>query len=74
MKCSVKGCPGNYEDLQIIHPVRHHGQVIVIDRVPAEVCSVCGDVLLRPEIVRRVEKLLRTRAKPTGTVPLYEYA
>lgn len=74
MKCSIQGCPGKYEGQHIIHPVRYHGQVIVIDRVPAEVCSVCGDVLLRPEIVRRVEKLLRTKAKPTGTVPLYEYA
>lgn len=73
MKCSIQGCPGEYERQHIIHPVRYHGQVIVIDRVPAEVCSVCGDVLLRPEIVRRVEKLLQTKAKPTGTVPLYEY-
>jgi len=74
MRCGIKGCPGEYEERQIVHPVRYHGQVIVIDHVPAEVCSVCGDVLLKPKTVRRVEKLLRTKAKPTGTVPLYEYA
>lgn len=74
MKCSIEGCPGEYEERQIVHTVRYRGQVIVIDHVPAEVCSVCGDVLLKPETVRRIEELLRTMAEPAGTVPLYEYA
>ncbi len=73
MKCSIKGCPGEYEQRKIVHTVRHKEQVVVIDHVPAEVCSVCGDVLLKPEIVRRIEMLLRTAARPTSTVPLYEY-
>ena len=42
MKCSIEGCPGEYEEQKIVHTVRHHGQVIVIDQVPAEVCSVCA--------------------------------
>jgi YgiT-type zinc finger domain-containing protein len=74
MKCSVVGCPGEYEERQIVHTVRHCGQVIVIDHIPAEVCSVCGDVLLKPETVRRIEALLKTTVKPVRTVPLYEYA
>lgn len=74
MKCSIEGCPGEYDDRQIVHTVRHLGQVIVIDHVPAEVCSVCGDTLLKPETVRRIEALLRTKTCPAGTVPLYEYA
>ena len=74
MKCSIEGCPGEYEERQIVHPVRYHGQVIVIDHVPAEVCSVCGDVLLKPETVRRIEALLLIPTRPVVTVPLYEYA
>ena len=74
MKCSIEGCPGEYEERQIVHTVRYHDQVIVIDHVPAEVCSICGDVLLKPETVRRIETLLRTTTLPAGTVPLYEYA
>jgi len=73
MKCSIEGCPGEYGKRKIAHTVRHKGQVVVIDHVPAEVCSVCGDVLLKPETVRRVEMLLRTTTRPTSTVPLYEY-
>jgi len=74
MKCSFDGCPGEYEEKKIVHTVRHNGQVIVIDHVPAEVCSVCGDVLLKPETVRRIEELLKTAASPASTVPLYEYS
>lgn len=74
MKCSIEGCPGEYEERRIVHTVRHKGQVIVIDHVPAEVCSVCGDVLLKPETVRHIEELLRKKVRPAGTVPLYEYA
>lgn len=74
MRCSIVGCPGEYEERPIIHTVRHHGQVIIFDHVPAEVCTVCGDVLLRPETVRRIEALLRAAAQPTRVVPLYEFA
>jgi len=74
MKCAVEGCPGEYEDRLIIHTVRQRGQVIVIDHVPAEVCSVCGDVLLKPETVRRIEEMLCAKPQPSATVPLYDYA
>jgi YgiT-type zinc finger domain-containing protein len=74
MKCSIEGCPGEYEERKVVHIVRHQGQVVVIDHVPAEVCSVCGDVLLKPETVRQIEMLLRTATQPVSMVPLYEYA
>lgn len=73
MKCSIEGCPGEYEERKILHTVCHQGQAIVIDHVPAEVCSVCGDVLLKPETVRRIEMLLQAEIRPVSTVPLYEY-
>jgi YgiT-type zinc finger domain-containing protein len=74
MKCSIQGCPGEYEKKKIVHTVRHKGKVIVINHVPAEVCTVCGDVLLKPATVRKIETLLKTKGKPAGTVPLYEFA
>jgi hypothetical protein len=46
----------------------------VIDHGPAEVCGVCGDVLLSPETVRRLEALLETPAPPARSVPLCEFA
>lgn len=74
MKCSIQTCSGKYEIREIVHPVRHHGKLIVIDHVPAEVCAACGDVLLEPKTIRRIEQLLDHLAAPTKTVPLYEYA
>ena len=74
MKCSIQGCPGEYEQRTIVHTVKHRGKVIVIDHVPAEVCGVCGDVLLTPETVRRIEALLETAPPASRSVPLYEFA
>jgi len=74
VKCGIEGCPGEYEERQIVHTVRYQGQVIVIDHVPAEVCAVCGDVLLKPETVRGIETLLRTATRSVSVVPPYEYA
>ena len=73
MKCSIHGCPGQYESRAITHTVRQGGQVVVIDHVPAEVCDICGDVLLSPETIRQLEALLK-RAQPASSAPLYEYA
>ncbi len=73
MKCSIEGCPGQYEARSIIHTVKYQGDVIVIDHVPAELCSVCGDVLLKPETVRRIEALLRSRPSASKTAPIYEF-
>ena len=73
MQCSLTGCPGAYEERQITHTVRMHGQVRVIDHVPAKVCDVCGDTLLSLDTVQRLEALLHAERPPSQTVPLYEY-
>ncbi len=70
MKCTVAGCPGNCEDRLIAHTATKDDQVVVIDRVPAEVCSLCGDVLLAPDTVRRLEQILSNPDQPARTVPL----
>jgi len=74
MKCTIQGCPGGYEARRVVHTVKHHGDVIVIDHVPAEACTVCGDVLLAPGTVRRIEALLQATPPPNRSVPLYEFA
>jgi YgiT-type zinc finger domain-containing protein len=74
MKCTIEGCPGEYEERKIVHTVRRRGQVIVIDHVPAEVCDICGDVLLKPETVRRIEALLESNELPARNAPVYDYS
>jgi len=73
MRCSIEGCPGQYERKQIVHTARQRGQVIVIDHVPAQVCSTCGDVLLEVQTSRHIEDLLKKTTQPSRTARLYEY-
>ena len=74
MNCSIEGCPGEYEEATTVHTVRHKGQIIVIDHVPADVCSLCGDALLKPDTVRKIESLLLEKGQPATTVPRIEFA
>lgn len=74
MKCSIQGCSGEYEVREIVHVVQQGERIMVIERVPAEVCSLCGDVLFTPETVRRIEAMRHTTASPRRTVPLYDFS
>ena len=74
MKCSINGCSGEYEAQKVFHAVKHEGRIIVIDKVPADVCTECDDVLFNADTVRRIEDLLRQGCQPATTVPLYEFA
>ena len=71
--CSIHGCVGTYETREITHTVHPAGDLVVIDHVPAQVCNICGDVLLEPDTVRGIERLLENRNAPTRTAPVYEY-
>lgn len=74
MRCGIASCSGEYEQREVVHTVRQGDRIIVINHVPAEVCTICGDVLFTPETVRRIEALRRTTAQPARTVPLYEFS
>ena len=66
MTCRIEGCAGEYEASTIMHTARHKGQVVVIDHVPADVCSLCGDALLKPDTIRKIEGLLQEQGQPAN--------
>ncbi len=72
-RCTVDNCMGEYEQREVVHTIHQGNRIIVIDHVPAEVCSVCGDVLFTPDTVRRIESLRRATMQPVRTVPLYDF-
>ena len=74
MKCSIQGCPGEYETREIVHTVRHKGEIVVLDKVPAQVCSVCGDTLLDADTVRGIERILEAKGRIERKAPVYTYA
>ena len=73
MKCSIQGCPGNYEDRLIVHTVKRGPELLIFENVPAEVCDVCSDTLLAPETVRHLEDQMRSQQKPQRQASVYEY-
>lgn len=73
--CSIQGCPGMYEPREVVHTTRYNGEIVVVRGVPAEVCSVCGDVLFTPETVRHLQWIVRERSQPVvDRAPIYQYA
>jgi YgiT-type zinc finger domain-containing protein len=74
MKCSIQGCPGQYESRLIVHTVRKGEEVFVFENVPVDVCNICSDTILAPETVRHLENLMRRKTKPERFAPVYAYA
>lgn len=74
MKCTIQGCGGEYQARAITHTVRHRDEIVVIDHVPAEVCDLCGDVLLTPQTVRHIEDILKTPDRPSRSARIFEFA
>ena len=74
MNCSIKGCSGQYEPTTVLHTAQRGDRIVVIEHVPAEVCSVCGDVLFHPDTVKRILKILEAGEPVTRTVPVVEFA
>lgn len=73
MRCTMNGCPGEYEVRQVDHLERWSGQSVVIVRVAAEVCPICGDTSFSPATTRHVETRQRATPAPSGFAPRYDY-
>ena len=71
MKCQL--CKGEYKKKLITHSQYYHGELVVVDHVPALVCDSCGDVLYEPEAAKRIKDIIYARKKPVRTAPVYEY-
>ncbi len=73
MKCSITGCPGEYESAKVVQTLKHDNRTIVIEDVPADVCSICGDTLFSVETARSIEQLLSAPPQPERTVPAFNF-
>lgn len=74
MKCTLRSCPGQYEERRIVQAHRHGDRITVINDVPAQVCDICGDVLLTVDTVRRIEDIVREGGTPSRMASVYEFA
>lgn len=75
----MKTCPlcgGELEEKIVTHPQEYKGKIIILENVPAELCRQCGEVLLRPDILERVQEVVWSEVAPkrTASVPMYDLA
>ncbi|MDP2950271.1 MAG: type II toxin-antitoxin system MqsA family antitoxin [Chloroflexota bacterium] len=68
MKCQL--CQGQYQERLVTRTYRRDGKIVVVDDVPAEVCNLCGDILLRPETVELIQDMLKMAEKATEFAPV----
>jgi hypothetical protein len=64
-------CPGRPQLARISQAFTRRGSQVevIISRIPASVCLVCGQSFLEEEMAQRVEALLRPFHGTRGTVP-----
>ena len=69
-------CSGTLESKKVTHHQEYQGSLVLLQNVPAEVCQQCGEVLIRPEILERLQELVWSDSSPDHTteVPVYDFA
>jgi len=69
-------CGCELQDRTITHPQEYRGKIVILENVPAELCRQCGEVLLRPDVLERVQQVVwsETAPKRTTRVPVYDLA
>jgi len=65
-KCTIQGCNGVYESKHIAITYRKEDLEVVINDIPADVCSICGDTLLSIDVS---EQILETPIKSFSSFP-----
>ncbi|MCP4347225.1 MAG: YgiT-type zinc finger protein [Desulfobacterales bacterium] len=68
-------CRGNVEEQNISREIRWKGNLYIFENVPAGVCTQCGEKVIKPEVAKNIDFLLKKQTEPRKTiqVPVYEY-
>ena len=67
-------CSGKLVSRKITYPQEYDGKVVILENVPAEVCQQCGDVLVNPDVLKKIQKNVWSgvKAKRSVNVPVYD--
>ena len=75
MRCAL--CKGEVEEqlIRYVQEVDEHN-VVIVENVPAEVCTQCGETFIRPEVARKIQRIAWEQPPPKRTVdvPVYDLA
>jgi len=73
MKCVF--CGGKVEN-RTVNFVYENDKYLVVENVPAEVCTKCGEKTYSPEVTDELLKFSKEKFKPVKTikVPVFDFA
>ena len=75
MKCEV--CTvGERREQKIRYHVDLEGKLVVVEHVPALVCSHCGEISIAPQVASSVQRTVWEAKPPLRAIetPVYEFA
>ena len=73
-RCPV--CGGTMKEDLVTHPQEYEGRIILLENVPVLTCGQCGEVMMKPEVLERIQKLAWSESEPkrTASIPVYDMA
>jgi len=74
MRCAL--CKGATEGQFIRYVQEFEGRLVIIENVPAEVCTQCGEKFIAPEVAKKIQRLVWEQPSPkrSAEVPVYDLA
>lgn len=63
------------EEQKVTYVLEQEGKVLIIENVPARVCTETGERLFAPETIERLEQIVWEQRTPTRVVetPVFEF-
>ena len=62
-------------ETEVTYPLERDGKFVLIEQVPARVCSETGEQFFFPKTVEQIHNIINDRAAPKKTIetPVYEF-
>ncbi len=73
---TCQACGGTDSEMELVEEVfRVKGKFLLVEEIPAEVCSACGDPTYSRETTDKIERMVNGGAQPIRSikVPVYRF-
>lgn len=67
-------CGGELQNRRVTFTHEQDGKYLVVENVPAEVCTRCGEKTYSPQVTDGLLKFARQEFKKEVTVPVFDFA
>ena len=74
MKCIF--CGGKLEKKIVAFYYEEDGKYLLVENVPAEVCTKCGEKIYSPKVTNELPKFAKDKFKPVKSIkiPVFDFA